>query len=271
MNTRADRSPLKAEPLRVPGQSVRNQKIDLLFERLIPVLWVTTILAALTVAAAIQDWTGWRPTTLEYALFTGVLAAFSALRLFYLRPKIEAFDLGQRGELAVGQFLEQYLTAEGARVIHDVLGDRCNLDHVVIAPQGVFVIETKTYSKPRHGEARITFAEDGTLRAAGYRPDRDPIAQVEAGSRWLSELLTELTGEAVQCRGAVVFPGWSIEYMSREWLNAGRPWVLQPKAFAAFLAQEQTVLTLRQVKMYTGHLSRYIRARQEAERRRGTS
>ncbi|MBS0377203.1 MAG: NERD domain-containing protein [Proteobacteria bacterium] len=268
MNTRADRSPLRAEPLRVPGQSVRNQKIDLLFERLIPLLWITTIAAALTIAAVVQEWTGWRPTTFEYALVTGALVAVSALRLYFLRPKLEAFDLGQRGEVAVGQYLEQYLIPEGARVIHDVLGDRFNLDHVVIAPQGVFVIETKTYSKPRHGEARITFAEDGTLRVAGHRPDRDPIVQVQAGSRWLSELLTELTGEPVQCREAVVFPGWSIEYMSREWLNAGRPWVLQPKAFAAFLAQEQALLTLRQVKMYAGHLSRYMRARQEAERKR---
>jgi Nuclease-related domain len=114
-------------------------------------------------------------------------------------------------------------------VIHDVPADGFNLDHVVIAPQGVFVIETKTRTKPPRRDARVTFAAQ-SLRVAGYAPDRDPIGKVRASCRWLSELLSDSTGKAVPVRGVVVFAGWFIESMTRDWLNGGNPWVLEPKS-----------------------------------------
>lgn len=189
-----------------------------------------------------------------------------AFQFSYVSEQVEALYLGRDGERVVGQFLEQQLIPYGARVIHDVPGDGFNLDHVVIAPQGVFVIETKTRSKPRHGDARVTMTDAG-MRVAGHAPDRDPIQQVRASCRWVSELLSESTGEAIQARGVVVFPGWFIDPMTRDWLNAGNPWVLEPKALPAFLAREPAVLKDRQVMMFPNHLTRYVRAVEEASRK----
>ncbi len=145
--------------------------------------------------------------------------------------------------------------------------DGFNLDHVLIAPQGIFVIETKTRSKPRQGDPRLSFAGE-TLKVAGFVSDRDPIAQVRASSRWLSELLTESTGEKIKARGVVLFPGWFIEPMTRDWLNAALPWVLEPKSLPGFLIREPRTLDERQVAMFANHLTRYVRAREDAERRR---
>jgi hypothetical protein len=53
----------------------------------------------------------------------------------------------------------------------------------------------------------------------------------------------------------------------RDWLNAGNPWVLEPKALPAFLTREPTVLNDRQVMMFSNHLTRYVRAREDVARK----
>jgi hypothetical protein len=266
MASRAYRTPLKAAPLREPGQSVHGIAVDLVFRRLLPVLWLTSLACVLTILAWMERELGWHLSSEAWAFITLGLSTVCAFQFSYVSEQVEALQLGRDGERVVGQYLEQQLMPRGARIIHDVPGDGFNLDHVVIAPQGVFVIETKTRSKPRHRDARVTMTDEG-LRVAGYAPNRDPIQQVRASCRWVSELLSESTGEAIQARGVVVFPGWFIDPMTRDWLNAGNPWVLEPKALPAFLTREPTVLNDRQVMMFSNHLTRYVRAREDVARK----
>jgi len=265
VESRVDRSPLKALPLREPGQSVRSAVVDLLFGRLLPLCWLTSLAAALTLLAGLEQVLGWRVSAKVYLGVTLVLAAATGVQFRFLSRRVQALQLGRDGELAVGQFLEQQLMPHGARVLHDVPADGFNLDHVVIAPQGVFVIETKTRTKPRYRAARVTFAQGG-LRIGGFKPDRDPITQVRASSRWLSRLLSEETGQSALARGVVLFPGWFVEPMTRDWLNEGHPWVLEPKSFPALLLSERSILTERDVATLTNHLTRYVRGRESAER-----
>lgn len=61
--------------------------------------------------------------------------------------------LGLLGEQVVGQVLDS-LSSDSVRVFHDLqIRDPKrkprNIDHVVLTPAGVFVIETKTRRKPR--------------------------------------------------------------------------------------------------------------------------
>ena len=77
-----------------------------------------------------------------------------------------AFKTGQLGEVAVGESLEKR-TAEGPAVIlHDrrmPLG-RGNIDHIAVAPTGVYVIDAKAHSgtvrieKPLFGAAKLRIA-----------------------------------------------------------------------------------------------------------------
>ena len=77
-----------------------------------------------------------------------------------------AFKTGQLGEVAVGEALEKR-TAEGPAVIlHDrrmPLG-RGNIDHIAVAPTGVYVIDVKAHSgtvrieKPLFGAAKLLIA-----------------------------------------------------------------------------------------------------------------
>lgn len=66
-----------------------------------------------------------------------------------LATEIRNVRLGLRGEQAVAEFLSaSSVIAAGYRAFHDVPGDGpWNVDHVVVGPGGVVVIETKTRSK----------------------------------------------------------------------------------------------------------------------------
>ena len=265
MSIEVNRSPLKAPPLREPGQSIRDSIFDIAFGRLLPSLWLCTLVWALALEAALRQQLRWTPSAQAYGAVAIAFSILAAFQFVHARRRLRALQLGRDGERVVGEFLERALLPMGARVLHDIPADGFNLDHVVIAPQGVFVIETKTRSKPRRSDARVTVTDEGVL-IAGLPPDRDPITQVLAASRWVSKLLEKTTGQRVVARGIVVFPGWYVEPMTRQWLNAHRPWVLEPKSLPAFLQYEPPVLSDREVTMFANHLEVYVRAHQSAAR-----
>jgi len=185
-------------------------------------------------------------------------ARLSIYQVQKILPKIRALKLGRDGEKVVGQSLENLRTG-GAIVLHDIMAKDAkdfNVDHVVISYQGIFVIETKTYSKPKGRDAKVVF--DGEkLLVDGWAPSRDPIKQVQANAAWVHELLEESTGKSFPVKSVLLCPGWYVETAGAR--ARDRVWVLNPKALAAFLAQEKSGLSLEDVKMATCHLSRYIR------------
>lgn len=123
----------------------------------------------------------------------------------------EAFERGAAGEESTARALAA-LPETDWRVFHDVRwpGRRyANIDHVVVGPSGVFVIDTKAWS----GEVEV---RDGMLRQNGRRRERAVTGAVDAGVA-VSELVPGLDPEAVKpviCfdREQPVF-GWSHEVM----------------------------------------------------------
>jgi hypothetical protein len=257
--TRITRSPLKAPPLRNPGQSVEEELHDIIYDRILAP-WLIAIL--LLLVAGLEWWRYYKalpPAPLPYSVFAVVGLAYAAFQFFRLRPKIKRLKQGRDGERVVGQYLER-LREKGYQVFHDVVGEGFNVDHVIVGPAGVFTVETKTYSKPVKGEAKIQF--DGeTLTADSFMPDRDPIVQAKAQASWLREIISESTGKTMRVHPVIVFPGWFIE---RKPGSAKGLWVLNPKALPDFLDHEPAVLSAEEVKLVSFHLSRFIRARAQA-------
>jgi hypothetical protein len=97
MHSRADRSPLKSPPLREPGQSIRNAVIDLVFGRLLPVLWLTSLALALTLLAWVQQALGVQISPQTFALITAAPATVGALQFYFVAPKVQALQLGRDG------------------------------------------------------------------------------------------------------------------------------------------------------------------------------
>lgn len=248
-------SPLKGKPLRNPGQSLDEEIDTLINDKLLMSLLYPSLFWLITAVQFIQEWRPVKHLAIWFAFAALLLSIWAVIRFFRLKKQIVALRLGRDGEKAVGQFLEG-LREGGARVFHDVPGEGFNLDHVVISQRGLFVVETKTWSKP-FPEARVSLI-DGVLRTAGQRPDRDPIAQVRAQMSWLARVLEESTGKRFPVRGALVFPGWFVDpELTRAFDGI---WVLEPKALPSFIEREDLVLSTQDVPLAAFHLSRLIRS-----------
>ncbi len=250
-----NKSPIKDKPLRLPGQSLVEAR-EKLFEDAFD---TPVLMAVFMIVMAALEWARlyWdiQPSPVIFSIAASFMIGFAVWRIWQVYPQVQALKQGIEGEKAVGQFLER-LREDGYQVFHDVVGVGFNVDHVLIGPAGVFTIETKTWSKPAKGEARISF--DGLqLMVNGRKPDRAPIVQARAQTAWLKSLLLESTGRTFDVFPVVLFPGWYIE-QSNSSLNT--IWVLEPKALTKFLKNKSRALEAEDVNLASYHLSRSIRS-----------
>ena len=224
------KSPLKAAPLRTPGQSVQDEINDFIDDKLIPYILGAVIFS---VIAAYEWYAAWqelprRPIPLT--ILALIMIGIASIRTIRGMRRVALLKQARDGEKAVGQFLED-LRRKGFYVFHDLIGEDFNLDHVIVGPKGVFTIETKTISKPKRGSAVVSY--DGEqLTINGHVPDRNPIVQAKAQANWINELLAEGNMSA-PIKPVVVYPGW---YVKNESNAAKAPvWVLNPKALPTFI------------------------------------
>jgi hypothetical protein len=243
---------------------VHDEIVDRVFGRLLPALWIPSLLWVLVLNAVMENTLHWKPPLLAYLMLALAGSSVAGVLFWKSIPGIKGLRLGRDGERSVAEILDHAFAPMGARILHDVPGKGFNLDHVVIAPQGVFVIETKTRSKGSKDQVTV---QDGGLLIGGFRPDRDPLTQVEAGTRWLSEWLERNVRKRYPVKGAVVFPGWYVRPMTRAWLKAGRPWVLPPKGLVAFVKHEPVKLSADDIQLAADRLRDYIGTSVEAMER----
>ena len=216
------RSPLKDRPLRLPGQSL-DEELKLLLEDQAHPYVVATVSAWML--AALETWkfyTAALPSPAEYIFVAIIATILSIYQVFRVRKKAHALVLGRNGERAVGQYLER-LREQGFQVFHDVVGERFNIDHVLVGEKGIFSIETKTFSKPARGKSSVRFLK-GELQVNGRILDRNPIEQSCAAANWLAETLRESTGRSVGVHPVVLFPGWWVEPLPQNKTNGYGFW-----------------------------------------------
>ncbi|MFO1433036.1 MAG: nuclease-related domain-containing protein [Candidatus Competibacteraceae bacterium] len=249
------RSPLKSTPLRNPGQSL-DEAIERLFEDdFVPYVLGTAALFVM----AMMEWWYWYlqspPQPIPLTLMLLVMALGTARKFVRVRRRIRQLKLARDGERAVGQYLEQ-LRERGYRVLHDLVGEGFNVDHVLIGPASVFTIEAKTIRKPARGKTEVEYdGEQITLN--GLKPDRDPITQGKAQAHWRRGLLEDTTGRRIEVWAMVLYPGWFVKLLTA----ASRldVLVLNPKSLPGFLEKSGIKLSLEEITLITYHLSRSIR------------
>ncbi len=250
------RSPLKVPPLRNPGQSLDEELQRLFVDSFLPYFLVAPILCAYALIEWVRYYRPLPPSPWFATIVAFIAVIYSAYKVHKMRPKIHALKLGRDGEKFVGQALEELRTG-GAIVLHDITSNGFNVDHVVISFKGIFVIETKTRSKPKGRDSKIVYDGEKIL-IDGWTLAPDPMKQVHTNTTWIRDLLMESTGKSFPVRPVLLFPGWYVDPVGTH--AQDRVWVLAPKALPAFIDHERTTLSLEDVKMATCHLSRYIRS-----------
>ena len=150
-------------------------------------------------------------TVVVIAAIASLGSAYRFWKVIGLRRRIR---LGFEGERHVGEALNQLMLV-GYRVFHDFLiTDKPrsirNIDHIVVGPNGVFAVETKTRRKmKREDGAMVTVLEDA-LEYPWGRDQRD-LAQAREDSEWLAQWLSKMSPEPVKVGSILVLPGWFID------------------------------------------------------------
>jgi hypothetical protein len=156
----------------------------------------TVLVASALLAATRPSWGYW------CGFFAGAFLAMTAA--LYESPPgwIEQWQVGAWGEQWTAKEVAK-LTAAGWIMLHDLRRGGANVDHVLIGPAGVFVLDSKnldgevtvdrdTLALTRPGDDWPAYSSDG------------PARQVRGNAAHLHELIRRRTGRKVWVRGVVV-------------------------------------------------------------------
>jgi hypothetical protein len=150
------------------------------------------------------SWLGW--ICVAAGLF---FTLWNVSRLLPLWKERRQCKQGMLAEIAVAQQLDR-LQAQECLVVHDIPADNFNIDHVVIGPSAVFMVETKSRLKKGEGKASANVTYDGkALQFPGW-VETKPLEQARAQARWLSDYLRGETGTPMPVIPVVCLPGWFV-------------------------------------------------------------
>ena len=116
-------------------------------------------------------------------------------------------------ERMVGRELN-LLMLDGCRVFHDLVDKKIgNLDHIIVAPHAVFVVETETWK--RRDSASDRYANRVVFNGRELRfPDfttNEPVVRAARNAKWLEKYIARAIGIQIPVRPILTLPGWSVE------------------------------------------------------------
>lgn len=230
------RSPLSEKLWNGPGQQLRHElaKSDESLDTLLlisvfsgPLLLATWALSRVdwsTVGLGIGEW-------VYVIAFAGVML-WAMRKSLRLRAKRLRLREGLRAELMTAQLLLP-LAGKGCQVFHDIPADNFNLDHVVIGPYAVFMVETKSRKKSGKGKPSAQVRYDGKTLHFPDHANTKAVEQARHEARWLADFLRQAAGEATPVVPVVALPGWFVNYSGDA--HRADVLVLNPKMHNAFM------------------------------------
>lgn len=176
--------------------------------------------------------------------------------------KILQTKLGLEAEIACGQLLSQ-LMRNGWYVFHDIpsqkINGKFNIDHILIGPPGVYVVETKGRSKSltKTGgkQSKILF-KNNRLEFPNNKFETKPLEQALANTRHIAEWLPRASGVKFAPEPALLFPGWYFEAKEKPPF----PLIGNPKLIVDTLkSKSQAVLTPEQCEQIAYQVEQAVR------------
>jgi hypothetical protein len=166
-----------------------------------------------------QVWSTPKSDVIIVAALVGLIALLWAVRAFQavwrLEDELRNWRFGLRGEQAVAESLaDRGVAAAGYVAFHDVPGEgEWNIDHIVVGPGGVFVLETKARPRrkaTRAQEEQVVFF-DGKVLEFPWCYDRKAAEQAERNAGWVQEFLAGFGPKDLVPQPVIVVPGWFVE------------------------------------------------------------
>lgn len=181
-------------------------------------IWLEAAAVVLLAAAGLFQWLRHGTTSLLIlAAVTALFVLAHALKLRDNEREAKRVQAGLKGEAEVTRLLDAKLDAS-----HYLFNDctikvgrtAAQIDHLVVAPNGIFLLETKNWRGHIEGDAAASSWSQ--IRAPGEAPApvHNPVTQVRRQIDTLNALLRRLGVDWPDVRGMVVFTSprttWSI-------------------------------------------------------------
>jgi len=262
--TRHRRPPVEFKLLRGPGElSLRALRR---IEAFLPLLLLAAVLLPLFLGMVLCLWVPLLDG-LPYAI-VAVLGWAANLALIYFAGRYvyrqlvarRTLELRYLGERAVAEELAPLL-AQGYRLFHDVaihgVESNVDLDHVVVGPNGVTIIECETRQRESGKNAQrdheVTFDGKNLMWPCG--PDRDTIATIEGEAVSFNKWLLQTTGYRIQVNPLLTVPGWWVDITGHGLISV----VNHKQVLAAVSGRQETFLTPDQVEKIGRELEQHCR------------
>lgn len=191
-------NPIKYEKLlRFPAQKLDEKIDDINYKFTSISIIVTTVFSIFSIL--ISGWFGL--LNIAFILFWSS---------WYIK-EVDNYKLGRDGEKAMAQYLHM-IAREGKNIYiyHDIVSERFNIDHVVLSKQGIFIIDTKTYSKQKKSK-NIISSYGKNLYKNKDKIDKDLIYQIKGQAKWLNEQIEKELNKTYEIRCIIAFIGWYVD------------------------------------------------------------
>jgi hypothetical protein len=218
--------------------------------------WVLAMVGAAEVAIVAILGAALQPEHFELYLGIGLGIAVTMTMVFFDSPPhhIERWRQGAEGEQATARALRR-LVSDGWTLVHDVEIGHGNLDHILVGPPGVFLLETKKL----HGAMTV---ERGVLSVRWREDPTDGYDNVQLAPRMRARA-AELSAaprsqgiDRVWVQPTVVLWG---AFEQRSIQSDGVAWI-DGRALAAVLLARPTALTPDRIREATSALERWLNA-----------
>ncbi|NCB59676.1 MAG: NERD domain-containing protein [Gammaproteobacteria bacterium] len=260
-------SPLTANLLRPYGYTLQESIHDLKLELFGQITEILMIGLMLPLLLLIQAYFFNIKLSLTAWIITGTIGfitfVFKIRNILKLVKSLEQNRLGYSCEMAVGQELENLIRPVNHpyRLYHDIPFENYNIDHLVVGPNGVFVVETKGRSKHIiEGSKQFKVVVENDSLIFPTHTEKEPIEQVRRNVLSVRKWLQSATGMDIPVAGILVLPGWFVELKQRAIdpyiLNASALPKVFPKLFAGALELGQINAIAYQVEQRVRDIKR---------------
>lgn len=197
---------------RLPGQALREEQdkiIDSLINEPAAIMFVGWVVL---VIECMHKFSKIAPSVWLGAIVALCTTAYAIRKICTARNELRKYRRGEEGERVVAQAIEQDLIPLGYFAFHDIPlekdGRRFNIDHLLIGPNGIFVIETKNYTKPAKGSPEVRYDGKEILWSGIKHKDRDEISQAMSAALSAKTLISEIAGVNVYVHPVICAVGW---------------------------------------------------------------
>jgi hypothetical protein len=248
------RSPLNEQRLRYAGESL-DKEIRNLQHEIYAELAVFLFLLAFSF---LELWL-WFTKVPRQPIFAVCLAVvvivWGYIKIGRLKKQLNSMILGLEGEKEVGQVLEQ-LREDGCAIFHDIICDDFNIDHVIISPHGIFVVETKTRTKPSAGVKAEGFFDGQRVILNGKPPDDKPVLQANRNADWIRNKLLKRTENKYRVTPVLVYPGW---YFPKDMNDGNQTWVMNPGMLRWQIREDPQVFSEEEIRNVSFYVSQFYK------------